>query len=1180
VVEDRREEAETLDSIGEICDQSKDDEKALGYHNQALTHWRELRDRNEEATTLGDIARDYDAIGKKQKALNYYYQALLLWRALNDRHWEAATLHNIGRVYSALGEKQRALDYYDQALPLWRAAHDRSGESNTLSNIGKMYRDLGKKQTALAYLTQALSLSRTSNDTAGEAMALVYIGWVYEDLGKKQKALEYLNQALALWQAANDCDGEADTVDIVGGVYDTFGEKQKALDYYNHALPLWRAAHDRSGEATTLNNIGKVYRDLGEKQKALDYYDQALRLHRAVNDPAGEAGTLNNIGKVYDDLGEEQTALNSYSQALRLWRAVHERSGEAETLDGIGLVYDSFGEKQKALDHYNQALLLAQAIQDRATEAITRNNIGLLYDSLGEKQRALDQYNQALRLAAELQDRAQQAITRNNIGLLYNSLGEQQKALDYYNQALPLERAVQDRASEATTISNVGKVYSALGEKQKALNQYNQALLLERAVQDRSLEATSFTSIGEIYSELGDNPKALDYSNQALCLHRAVGNRNGEAVTLNNIGGVYRELGDEQRALDYYNQALQLERAAESRAYEAATVGNMAVIERNQGKLTEARTSAKDALALFESLRANVGSQELRATYFATVQGYYQLYIDILMRLHAQHPKEGYDALALEASERGRARSLLETLTEAHADIRQGVDPRVLEREQRLQQMLDAESDLRTRLLNGEHTDEQAATVEKEIDRRVSEYQDVEAQIRATSPRYAALTQPQPLSAREIQKQVLDSGTVLLEYSLGEENSYLWVVTQDSVASYTLPKRQEIESVAAQVYKLLQQSNQSARSQRATIVGLETTAQPYSTAASRLSEMLLGPAASQLGGKRLVIVADGVLNYIPFGALPTPRGGKTGRKEPPPLLFEHEIVYLPSASILAVLRQETQGRAPAPKLLAMMADPVFSAEDERVRTKAVTPTGGLANMGLKRANAGQPQEMAAEIAQIQLMRSVRQSMVMRDGGLPRLGYTRGEADGLASLVPRAMRLEEVDFAASKANATSGLLRSYRLVHFATHGSLDSEHPELSGLVLSMVDERGSPVDGFLQLHDIFNLKLPAELVVLSACETGLGREIKGEGLIGLTRGFMYAGAPRVVVSLWSVDDEATAELMKRFYQGMLIRRLSPPAALRAAQMALESDARWKAPYYWGAFVLQGDWKSLSPYSVR
>jgi len=324
-----------------------------------------------------------------------------------------------------------------------------------------------------------------------------------------------------------------------------------------------------------------------------------------------------------------------------------------------------------------------------------------------------------------------------------------------------------------------------------------------------------------------------------------------------------------------------------------------------------------------------------------------------------------------------------------------------------------------------------------------------------------------------------------------------------------------------------------------------------------LSEMVLGPTASQLGRKRLVIVADGALNYIPFGALPVPRGGKTGTKEPPALLAEHEIVYLPSASTLGVLRQETQGRPPAPKLLAVMADPVFSAEDERVKTKAVASTGGVPNTGSKRAGDRQGQDVQAEISQIQWMRSVRESRVMRDSGLPRLKFTRGEAQGLAALVPKAHPLEKVDFAASKANATSGLLSPYRLVHFATHGSLDSEHPELSGVVLSMVNEKGSPVDGFLRLHDIFNLKLPAELVVLSACETALGKEIKGEGLIGLTRGFMYAGTPRVVVSLWSVDDEATAELMKRFYQGMLIKKLSPPAALRAARRPWEATRAGK-----------------------
>ncbi|MCA1817752.1 MAG: CHAT domain-containing protein, partial [Acidobacteria bacterium] len=199
-------------------------------------------------------------------------------------------------------------------------------------------------------------------------------------------------------------------------------------------------------------------------------------------------------------------------------------------------------------------------------------------------------------------------------------------------------------------------------------------------------------------------------------------------------------------------------------------------------------------------------------------------------------------------------------------------------------------------------------------------------------------------------------------------------------------------------------------------------------------------------------------------------------------------------------------------------------------------------------------------------------MAGADLHIPRLPGTRKEADQILALVPATSSKQSFDFAANRAAVTGTDLSQYRYVHIATHGFLDSQHPELSGIVLSMVDEKGDPQDGFLRLHDVFNLKLPAELVVLSACQTGLGKEVKGEGLVGLTRGFMYAGAPRVMVSLWSVSDEGTAELMTRFYKGMLRDGLRPAAALRAAQVSMYGDKRFALPYFWAAFTLQGEWQ--------
>jgi CHAT domain-containing protein len=192
--------------------------------------------------------------------------------------------------------------------------------------------------------------------------------------------------------------------------------------------------------------------------------------------------------------------------------------------------------------------------------------------------------------------------------------------------------------------------------------------------------------------------------------------------------------------------------------------------------------------------------------------------------------------------------------------------------------------------------------------------------------------------------------------------------------------------------------------------------------------------------------------------------------------------------------------------------------------------------------------------------------------LARLPFSRREAKAILAVTPAGAGMVALDFKASRAKVVDSELAQYRIVHFATHGLLDDAHPELSGLVFSMVDEQGKSQNGFLELQDIYNLNLSADLVVLSACETGLGKEVRGEGLVGLTRGFMYAGAPRVVASLWNVDDEATARLMGLFYQAMERQRMSPAAALRYAQVEISKQDRWHEPYYWAGFVLQGGWK--------
>ncbi|MBW4494303.1 MAG: CHAT domain-containing protein [Oscillatoria princeps RMCB-10] len=826
-----------------------------------------------------------------------------------------------------------------------------------------------------------------------------------------------------------------------------------------------------------------------------------------------------------------RAAVEKYFQALPLFRAAGDKRGQATTLYNMGVVYQSLGEKQTAVNYYSQALLLYRALGDREEEAGTIYMIGVVYHSLGEKQKALDYYNQVLSLIRALDDRRWEAVTLNNIGAVYESLGEKQKALDYYNQSLPIRRAVGDKHGEAFTLNNIGNVYNSLGEKQKALDYYSQALPLRRAVGDRRWEAVTLNNIGTVYDSLGEKQKALDYYSQALSIIRALGDREGGAATLHNIGKVYESLGEKQKALDYISQALPLIRAVGKREEEATILYHIAHLERDTGNLTQALTQMEASVKIVEDLRSKIANSELRASYFATVQGYYKFYIDLLMRLHKQQPNSGYDAKALHATESARARTLLELLTEAGADIRSGANPQLLQQERTLQQQLDAVEKQRVQLLASNPTQAQVAELEKQRESLLSQYQEVRAQIRVTSPRYAALTQPHPLTLPEIQQQVLDDDTLLLEYSLGEERSYLWAVSKTGISSYELTTRANIEK-AAKAFRDAVTSRELASQKQLAARGL------------LLAEMILKPAKIA-GFKRLLIVSDGVLQYTPFAALPA---SITSDAVIVPLIAQYEIVNLPSASTLAIIRRDTSQRQPAPKTLAVIADPVFGTDDERVR--GIVPSGSVP------VEAQQLQRSAA------------------DAGIAwnRLPFTRAEAQQILSLVPETQRQQAFDFAANRSTATSSELSQYRIVHFATHGFANSEKPELSGVVLSLLDGKGNWQNGYLRLNDIFNLNLPAELVVLSACQTGLGADIKGEGLVGLTRGFMYAGSPRVVVSLWSVNDQGTAELISRFYHKMLKEGKPAAAALREAQLEMWKEKKWKLPYYWAAFMLQGEWR--------
>jgi CHAT domain-containing protein/Tfp pilus assembly protein PilF len=882
------------------------------------------------------------------------------------------------------------------------------------------------------------------------------------------------------------------------------------------------------------------------RRTALEKYQTALPLFQAADDNYRRALTFLSIGIAYFSLNEFRNARPYFEDTLKLSVALGDKRLETSTETYMGGTLEILGDVAKALEHQQQALKLARENAARTSEANALSNIGKIYNDLADWQTALEYYQQALPIFKSLNLVQNQAITLNNIGIAYGQSGEQQKALDYLQQSLPLLRTVGNKNSEAYTLLNIGRVYRRLGQYEKALDYYNQAQAIQTETGNRAQAGETLDEIGVTYSAEGQYEKALDYHRQSLEIQRATGNLRREALVQTNLGETYNSLKQPEKAVEQFTSALSVFRNIGDLASAATALEGIARAEQKRGNLEGARKYIEESLALRETVRSRSGSLELRASFRATVERAYEFYIDLLMQQHGKDPGHGFDAEALKASERGRARSLLEQLSEARIDIRQGVDAALIAKERDLGQVLNAKAQREMQLKARRGSNEEITALHKEISALEDEYQQVQAAIRKSSPQYSALTQPQPLDLRGIQQQ-LDADTVLLQYALGEERSYVWAVTKDGLQAYVLPKRAEVDDAAREVYETLVA--------RSVVKSLETSAQRrrriaqsdanFQEVAIRLSQLILSPAVTQINRKRLAVVADGALQYVPFAALTASRGPYR------PLVLDHELVSLPSASAFAVQRQNLQHRPLAPKSVAVVADPVFSMSDARFKTaaQAQATTGPAATRIIEHLQGTANGQLS----------------------IPRLPFTRWEADQILAVAPSGASFRALDFNANRSIATGGELSKYRYVHFATHGYLDTSRANLSAIVLSLFDEQGKPQDGFLRAHDIYNLKLPAELVVLSACETGLGKDVTGEGLEGLTRGFMYAGARRVIVSLWNVNDKATAALMQRLYVGMLRSGKTPAEALRAAQIEMLRTRQWQSPYFWAPFVMQGEW---------
>ena len=871
-------------------------------------------------------------------------------------------------------------------------------------------------------------------------------------------------------------------------------------------LLLWILCHCHASGTLAFNNQEQAkarahqllalseQQNLKDHALALQTGQQALALFRDLNDSYGIALALKGVAQYHHAQGNLVEASSAYQQALQLWREQNNIAEQTETLNMLGFVESEKGDWDGAISYYMQAQGL---MNDKSKPELKRQ------------------------IAAGLAD-------------LFNENGLPEQALTHYQRAFEFAKQTEGRLDDDRMTMFIGNSYMLLGDLGSA-----ETYLLESLEGFKTAYAPYAAHCQEYLAQLeilrANYDAALQYLLPTIGVYEAAKNPKQAARVRALIGQVYERQGDFNSARTFYLQASEGFRKLSDRVSDAAVSFALGRLELKGSNYDAAEQFLKQSLENTERIRSTATGRELTEAFSASVHARYAAYIECLMRKHKLQPSAGLDVLAFQASELARARSLAELLHDTQTSLLTGVDPETAEREKTLRQLLRAKEDYRIDLLARASSKAELDEVETSLTRLREEYRQVLEKIRVQNPAFDRISQPTTYSLQQIQLDVIqDDRTVLLEYFVGADASYVWLVTNNGFSAFPLPNEAIITEAVRTLYDLMSQKP-----------GPDGDARVRS-AARELGEKILGPVAAQIAGRRVIVVADGALNYIPFQVLSV--GDRL-------LIEDSEVINAPSASILGQLRQELSKRKPAERTLAAFGDAVF-----------------LSNLAEWRdAESGQ---------QVAEKQNVTQA-VSRDIGvggdslkpeqIQELFYARSELNNIRDLAgPTAFVATGFDATRQALQATD--LSKYSILHLATHGVLDPKRPEKSGFVLSLVDRKGQPQDGFITMKDVYRLRAPVDLVVLSACRTGLGKEVQGEGLIGLTRGFMHAGASSVASTLWRVDDEATAELMKYFYANMLQEGMTPAAALREAQNTIRKDPRWSSPHYWAAFTLQGEYK--------
>jgi len=937
-------------------------------------------------------------------------------------------------------------------------------------------------------------------------------------LGQLDLALENFQKAVDTAQASGSKLEEGQHLNMIGNHYWSKSKFPKALEYYLKAVEAIQETEVKTQWISYLYNSGLMYCYLSQPLKGREYYQRALEVAREIGHKEEEAKLLRSIGFIHAQMSEYSHAVDLYREALDIAQEIADRQREAECLTDIADVNWKKGNYSQSIEKYKKSLGISQDIGDDSRQFWTLVGMGNVFLKTGEFSKSLHSYLQALEINKQLKLKHQEGILLNNIANIYLNTGDHPKALEYYQRALDIHKETGSKSSEGVTLNNIAHVYSEQEDYSRASELYRQALQIARETGDKRAEANRVNNLANTYTRMGDVRAARKLYDEALTLAQNLGAKEIEANVYRDRAYMLDRAHEYSKAEESFLKAISIgQEIGYSQKTWMAHAG-LASVYRKQSKDQDALAQYKKALETIESIRAQLQLEEHKSGFLSDKMEVYISLVSLLFDLHQGQSLEGYDEEAYYMAEKAKARAFLDSLQEGKINLGSKLSPKLKEEENELLRKI---SGIQTELVKPHISDSRRNELIRELEEAEENHLNLIQKIRSANLAYAQIVYPEPYRLESIQQKLLDIDTAILEYLVGQEEAFLFFVKKDECSVHRLSTSRDLEERADDYLSLL-------------TTGADKDFQAFS-AGKRLFQELIGPVKDKIGSiQRLIVIPDGNLSFLPFEALVEPGGDD----HPQYLIKDFRISYAPSATALANLL-DRNSLSSQPKDLLAFADPDYDF-------------------------------VALSRKEIDAANILREVYMEQGFDFSPLKYSAEEVIQIAKLIKKKARDVYIENDAKEEKIKSLPLKDYKIMHFATHGFIDEQVPLRSSLFLTLDEDPTE--DGFFQAREIYTIDLNAKLVVLSACQTGKGKLIRGEGVMGLSRAFLYAGAESVIASLWSINDKATSVFMKHFYEG-LSQGKSKEESLQKAKLDL-IGSQYKHPFYWAPFVLNGDSRGI------